>query len=118
MPEAPMTISTCALLLALQTLQGSSDSAVARARDAITPLTDSVALHGAGYFAIGFGAGQRDLTPFQGQHWVSVRAFFNNPAVSLSRPTFMMYLPVDDKLVPIGVAHTLRIAADSAMPTT
>jgi hypothetical protein len=117
-----MTIPTVALLLAIQALQGMqgspSDSAVTRAREAITPMTDSVALRDAGYFAIGFGAGQRDLTPFQGQHWLSVGRWLNNRPVDLLRPTFMMYLPIDGKLVPIGVAHSLRISADSGMPTT
>jgi hypothetical protein len=104
------------LLLALA-LQQAPDSTVERAREAIKPLTDSVALRDAGFFAIGFGAGTRDLTPFQGQHWLSVGRFFNNQPVNLAKPTFMMYLPVGDSLIPIGVAHTHRIAADSSLPT-
>ena len=111
-----MSTASLALVLALATQQG-NDSVVARAREAIRPLTDSIVLHDAGYFAIGFGAGTRDLTPFQGQHWISLGLFFTNPPVDLSKPTFMMYLPVGDSLVPIGVAYMRRINAAAALPT-
>jgi hypothetical protein len=89
---------------------------VSRASASITPLRDSLALHKAGYFAIGFGGGVKDLTPFQGQHWVQVARFMTNPAVDLTIPNFMMYLPLGDSLVPIGVAYSRRVPADSALP--
>jgi hypothetical protein len=112
-----MHVVPIAFVLSLAVQQAPpADSAVARAREALKPLTDSVALRDAGYFPIGFGAGTRDLTPFQGQHWVSLGRFVNN-LVNLSRPTFMMYLPVNDSLIPIGVAHTQRMKADSSPPT-
>jgi hypothetical protein len=90
---------------------------VARATEAIDPLRDSLALHKAGYFAIGFGGGVKDLTPFQGQHWIQFARFIANPAVDIAKPNFMMYLPLGDSLVPIGVAYTRRTPADSALPT-
>lgn len=93
------------------------DSVVARAREALRPLTDSVALRSAGYFPIGFGAGTRDLTPFQGQHWIALARFFVNPPVDLGRPNFAIFLPMGDSLVPVGVAYSRRLAADSAPPT-
>jgi hypothetical protein len=102
-----------AFSLLAQAQQG-PDSAVVVAKAAIKPLVDSVALRDAGFFPIGFGAGTRDLTPFQGQHWISLGRFANNQPVSLERPTFMMYLPVNDSLVPIGVAYSRRVARDSA----
>ncbi len=106
------------LALALQlVVQQSTDSAVTRAKEAIKPLVDSVALRDAGFFPIGFGVGTRDLTPFQGQHWLSLGRFANNQPVTLTRPTFMMYLPVNDSLIPIGVAYSRRIPVDSAQPT-
>src|SRR5438128_7336618 len=72
---------------------------VSRAGEAIRPLSDSLALHKAGYFSIGFGGGVKDLTPFQGQHWLQVARFAMNPAIDLTVPTFMMYLPLGDSLV-------------------
>jgi hypothetical protein len=108
---------TSIAILALVVVQQQSDSAIARAREVMLPLKDSMSLRDAGFFAIGFGAGTRDLTPFQGQHWVSIGRFVNNQPVSLSRPTFVMYLPVRDSLIPIGVAYSRRIRADSAPPT-
>jgi hypothetical protein len=90
---------------------------VASATQAIDPLRDSLALHKAGYFAIGFGGGVKDLTPFQGQHWIHFARFMANPAIDVARPNFMMYLPVGDSLIPIGVAYTRRTPADSALPT-
>src|SRR2546430_2297246 len=106
-----MIAAALTLMLAL-VAQQDGDSVVVRAREAIAPLTDSAALHKAGYFAIGFGSGVKDLTPFQGQHWISVPQFILNPAVALSKPTFMMYLPVRDSLIPIGVAYSQRIGRD------
>ena len=107
--------SPLALLLSLA-LQQSPDSAIERSRAAIQPLTDSTALRDAGFFPIGFGAGTRDLTPFQGQHWLSIGRFANNQPVNLSKPTFMIYLPIGDSMVPVGVAHTRRVPLDSAAP--
>jgi hypothetical protein len=97
--------------------QGAAAAIVSRATEAITPLRDSLALHKAGYFAIGFGGGVKDLTPFQGQHWIQAAKFLANPPVDISQPNFMMYLPLGDSLVPIGVAYTRRTAADSVLPT-
>jgi hypothetical protein len=109
--------ASIALLFALAAQEG-TDSVVARAKDAIAPFTDSAVLHKEGYYAIGFGAGTRDLTPFQGQHWISLPQFFTNKPVDLSKPMFMMYLPMGDSLVPIGVAYVQRIARELPLPTT
>ena len=104
-------------LLAAAMLQQSPDSVISQAREALTPLTDTVALHKAGYFAIGFGGSARDLSPFQGQHWVNVKQFLANPPVDLSKPMIVMYLPLGDTLVPIGVAHVKRVVANTPSPT-
>ena len=93
------------------------DSVIARATAAISALHDSSALRTAGYGAIGFGAGVKDLSPFQGQHWIQMARFLVNPPVDLTKPTFMMYLPIGDSLIPIGVAYTLRVPARAALPT-
>jgi hypothetical protein len=90
---------------------------VSRATEAIAPFRDSLALHKAGYFAIGFGGGVKDLTPFQGQHWIQAAKFLANAPVDISQPNFMMYLPLGDSLVPIGVAYTRREPTDSALTT-
>lgn len=95
-----------------------ADSIVATAKAAIGTLDDSTALHHAGYFAIGFGAGIKDLTPFQGQHWIAFARFLANEPTQLAKPTFLMYLPVHDSLIPIGVAYTRRIPSDSTLPTS
>jgi hypothetical protein len=105
------------LFLSLALQQQSPDSAVLAAREAIRPLTDSIALRDAGFFPIGFGAGTRDLTPFQGQHWLSIGRFGNNQPVNIAKPTFAIYLPVGDSLIPVGVAHTRRIPIDAPAPT-
>ena len=96
--------------------QQTETTIVSTATAAITPLKDSASLHKAGYFAIGFGGGVRDLTPFQGQHWLLVRRFMANPAVSLTQPNFFMYLPVGDSLIPIGVAYSRRVPVDTTLP--
>jgi hypothetical protein len=104
------------VLLISLALQQTPDSAIVRARTAIQPLADSTLLRDAGFFPIGFGAGTRDLSPFQGQHWISIGRFANNLPVNASKPTFMIYLPVGDSMVPVGVAHTRRVPIDSAAP--
>lgn len=108
------------ILLALSLQQPSQDSVVARATAAIKPLTDSVSLNAAGYIPLAFGP-VRDLTPFQGQHWLSLpliagMAMRNDP-VDIDHPTFLMYLPVNGKLVPLGVAYTKRIGGQITAPT-
>ena len=108
------------LILAISLQQQGQDSIVARANAAIKPLTDSVALNRAGYVPLAFGP-VRDLTPFQGQHWLSLpliagMAMRNDP-VDIDHPSFVMFLPVNGKLVPLGVAYTKRITAQSTAPT-
>ena len=109
------------ILLAFSLQQQSPDSLVARAQRAIQPLTDSASLHAAGFTPLAFGP-VRDLTPFQGQHWLSLprivgMAMANTP-VDIDNPTFMMYLPINGKLVPVGVAYTKRIGARIPAPTS
>jgi hypothetical protein len=109
-----------ALLLAAtlqQPAPANSDSVIAYARQTLAPLTDTATLHKAGYFAIGFGGGAKDLSPFQGQHWVNVKQFLTNPPIELAKPTVTMYLPVRDSLIPIGVAHLKRVVANTPSPT-
>src|SRR5665213_1090739 len=107
------------LLLAVSLLQN-PDSVVARATRAIKPLTDSVALHAAGFAPLQFGP-VRDLTPFQGQHWLSIGRVLamsmRGDSVDIDNPTFVMYLPLNGMLKPVGVAYTERIASRSAAPT-
>ena len=107
-------------LLAMSLQQG-SDSVVARATRAIKPLTDSVSLHQAGFVPLAFGP-VRDLTPFQGQHWLSLPRIagmaLTNAPVDIDNPTFLMYLPLNGALTPVGVAYTVRIASQTSAPTT
>src|SRR5262245_26823348 len=111
-----MTSSLVAALLAF-TLQQGSDSVIAYARQALKPLPDTAALKKAGFGAIGFGGSVKDLSPFQGQHWLAVRQFLTDTTLSLEKPTIVMYLPVNDTLIPIGVAYLKRVAANSPSPT-
>jgi hypothetical protein len=110
------------ILLALSLQQPQApDTLVARAQRAIKPLSDSASLHAAGFTPLAFGP-VRDLTPFQGQHWLSVprvaaMAIANAP-VDLDNPTFMMYLPLNGVLTPVGVAYTIRIGGQMKPPTT
>jgi hypothetical protein len=109
------------ILLALSLQQQSPDSLVLRAQRAIKPLSDSAALHAAGFTPLAFGP-VRDLTPFQGQHWLSLpriamMAMANAP-VDLDNPTFMMYIPLNGTLTPVGVAYTIRIGGQMKPPTT
>ncbi len=69
-------------------LQQGPDSVVAAAREAVRPHTDSVALKQAGYAALAFGP-VRDLTPFGGQHWLSLPRIPSrmNPSTYRSRPS-------------------------------
>jgi hypothetical protein len=105
-----------AALLAI-TLQQGPDSVVAYARRALEPLPDTAALKKAGFGAIGFGGSVKDLSPFQGQHWLAVRQFLMNEPMTLAKPTIVMYLPVRDSMIPIGVAYTKRVAANTPSPT-
>jgi hypothetical protein len=110
-----MPSSIVVALLAV-TLQQGSDSVLAHAKEAITPLTDSATLHKAGYFAIGFGGAVKDLSPFQGQHWLAVRQFLTNQPLALTKPSIVMYLPIRDTLIPIGVAYVTRVVANTPSP--
>lgn len=111
------------ILLAFSLQQGSAqspDSLVARANRVIAPLTDSASLAHAGFQPLAFGP-VRDLTPFQGQHWLSVPRIagmaLQNLPVDIDNPTFLMYLPLNGKLTPVGVAYTQRISSRTAAPT-
>lgn len=104
------------LTVALQQPAG-PDSLVALAKETLRPLTDSIALHKAGYFSIGFGGNAKDLSPFQGQHWLAVRRFLLNEPSPLEKPMFLMYLPLRDSLIPIGVAQATRVTGNAPPPT-
>ena len=41
-----------------------------------------------------------------------------NEPVDIDNPTFLMFLPVNGKLMPVGVAYTKRIGGQMAAPTT
>ncbi|HVT40936.1 MAG TPA: hypothetical protein VHE78_18005 [Gemmatimonadaceae bacterium] len=110
-----MTSPTLLLAIALNLVQG-TDSLVARAKDAIRPLVDSARLVQAGYRPLAFGP-VRDLTPFQGQHWLTFQRIVANEPVDLLHPTFVMYLPVRDSLIPVGVAYSRRIGGTAPVPT-
>jgi hypothetical protein len=115
-----MSSPLIALLLAAamqQPAPTNPDSVIAYARQTLAPLSDTATLHKAGYFAIGFGGGAKDLSPFQGQHWVNVKQFLTNPPIDLTKPTITMYLPLRDSLIPIGVAHLKRVVANTPSPT-
>jgi hypothetical protein len=96
------------------------DSVVARAAAVIKPLTDSVALRAAGFQPLAFGP-VRDLTPFQGQHWLSlsriIGASGRNSQINVDEPSFLMFLPVNGQLIPLGVAYTRRIGGRMKAPT-
>jgi hypothetical protein len=96
------------LLAASEAPAQQNDSIVARATEAIAPLKDTRALAKAGFTVVGI-AGSMDLTPFQGQHWISLARFAANEPPDLAKPVFMMYLPLGDSLTPIGVAYAERI---------
>ncbi|MEO7082823.1 MAG: hypothetical protein ABI442_22780 [Gemmatimonadaceae bacterium] len=116
----PGSLTVAALLsvtAALASAQTSPESVVARAKIAISTLHDSASLAKEGFGAIGFGAGIKDLSPFQGQHWIQLPRFLINPPVDIDHPNFMMYLPTGDSLIPVGVAYTHRVPAGAALPT-
>lgn len=110
-----MTLHSLTLLVSLVAQQG-SDTVVARAKEAIRPLVDSASLVQAGYLPLRFGP-VRDLTPMQGQHWLSIPRIIANQPVDLSHPTFVMFLPVRDSLIPVGVAYSRRIGGNLPAPT-
>jgi len=108
-------IVTLFLSLALQ--QSAGDSVVAKAKATIAPLTDSVALRAAGFSPLGFGR-VRDLTPFQGQHWLNLLRIVQNAPVDATAPSFVMYIPIRDTLRAVGVAYALRQRLDAPVPET
>ena len=108
-------IPTFSLFIALAVPQN-ADSVVARAKEAIKPLVDSAALVKAGYVPLAFGP-VRDNTPFQGQHWLTMMRIVTDPPVDLLHPSFVMYLPLGDSLVPVGVAYSRRITSETAVPS-
>jgi hypothetical protein len=112
-----MMMTSPSLLIAVALVfQRGPDSLVARAREAVRPLVDSVTLAQAGYRPLAFGP-VRDLTPFQGQHWFSIQGIVANQPVDLLHPTFVMYLPLRDSLIPVGVAYSRRIGGTASVPT-
>jgi hypothetical protein len=107
-----------ALALALQ-LQAAlpTDSVVARATAAVTPLSTPAALQKARYLPLQFGP-VRDNGPFQGQHWLDAIRIATNQPIDLSHPSFVMVLPVRDSLIPIGVAYSALIGQGQKPPAT
>jgi hypothetical protein len=93
-----------------------ADSVVAVAKQAMGTLRHPDSLRRASWNALGFGGGVKDLSPFQGQHWIHGPRFAANQPVDLSQPNFLMYLALADSLIPVGVAYTLRIPADARVP--
>lgn len=93
-----------------------ADSIIGVARQAMGTLRHPDSLRTAGWNALGFGGGVKDLSPFQGQHWIHGLRFAANRPLDLSQPNFLMYLALGDSLVPVGVAYTNTIPADAAVP--
>ncbi len=114
--SAALSIAATSAAVAQHHHDPRADSIVAVARQAMGTLRDSASLREAGWNAIGFGGGVKDLSPFQGQHWILGQRFALNPPVELSQPNFLMYLAVSDSLIPIGVAYTRRINAEAPLP--
>lgn len=104
-----------ALLLAMALQQG-TDSVVARASETIKTLSDTSAVKKLGFRVLQFGQ-TRDLGPFQGQHWLDPIRVVLTSKVELSKPTFVMYLPVGDSLKPIGLAYSNMVGLGAALPT-
>lgn len=105
-----------ALLFALA-LQGGTDSVVARATAVTKAFADTTDIKKAGYQVLGFGR-TKDLGPFQGQHWLDRLRIALAPTVDLSKPSFVMYLPIRDTLRPIGVAYGSLTSPGTKLPTT
>jgi hypothetical protein len=103
------------LLLALALQQG-SDSVVARANETIKSFADTTVIKKNGFRPLQFGQ-TRDLGPFQGQHWLDPLRVALTNRVDLSKPTFVMYLPVGDSLKPIGVAYSNMAAVGTPLPS-
>ena len=125
-PVAALLIAATspALLVAQHHHDARTDSIVAVAKAAMGTLRHPDSLRKNQWNALGFGGGVKDLTPFQGQHWINFPRFNTPPVpagqpfppIDVSQPQFLMYLAVSDSLIPIGVAYTKRIGAGASLP--
>ena len=104
------------ILLLTLSLQQGTDSVVARANETIKTLADTTAVKRNGFRVLQFGQ-TRDLGPFQGQHWVDPIRVALTTKVDLTKPTFVMFLPLGDSLKPIGLAYSNMVGLGAALPS-
>ncbi len=93
---------------------GQVDSTYSAARSVLTRVTDTAAARAAGYEPFRFPR-VKDHTPFQGQHWIRDDVL-DARDVDLRRPPFIMFLPRNGQLVPVGVAYGLNVRGSEPLP--
>ena len=102
------------LLLLIALSQSPADTVLAAARRAVVRLNDTAAARAAGYRPI-TEIGVPDGLPFQGEHW-QLPYRDTLPDVSLERPSFIMFGPVNGGLRRVGVAYSALIALEAPAP--
>lgn len=93
---------------------GQVDSTFSMAHSVLQSLPDTAAARAAGYEPFRFPR-VIDLTPFQGQHWMRGDVL-DASAVDLHAPPFLMFVPRDGQLVPVGVAYGLNVQSTDSVP--
>ena len=104
-----------ALLLILQTAPAPGEAVMAAAKRSVAQLGDTAAVRAAGYRPI---TEQRipDGLPFQGWHWRRAQPGDTLPAVSLDRPSFIMFATVNGVPARVGIAYSTALPLDAPAP--
>ena len=90
-------------------------SVLATVLDAVEPYADTTAARAAGFRPLGFGR-IRDLSPFQGQHWI--QPFRSRLGyLDMVNPPVLMYSVIGGELRLAGTAYLQRIGHDDPVPS-
>ncbi len=118
---APIPVPVCLLVLgsllsgiASAQLRPGSDSVQARTKLVAARHADTSTARANGFGPLEVGR-IRDLTPFQGQHWLHPWRVFGGSA-DLDSPSFVMFVPVDGRWRPAGLAYTRRVNRNTPVP--
>jgi hypothetical protein len=116
MPELLRYSTMIHFLLVLSLAQASAaDTVLAAARRSVDKLADTAAVRSAGFVPIE-EIPILDRTPFQGQHWFEESRSDTLPDVSLGRPAFVMFSPVNGVIKRVGIAYSARLLPGTTTP--
>jgi len=91
-----------------------TDSTWPRIHAAALAFPDTAAARAAGFVPLARGQVQ-DLSPFQGQHWFRRDRLLEHET-RVDAPSFVMFVPMNGVMKPVGLAYSARIGHDEPVP--